>query len=71
MKFHNFHTEVKDKETQEQNVQLFTWVRLNFYLHWEKIAFPVFRKLGKLLIRLSEYRKSKFRKSLERLQSQR
>lgn len=49
---------------------MFTWMRLKLYLKRKRIASPIFRKLGKLLIRWSEFRKSKFRKPLEKQQSQ-
>lgn len=40
------------------------------YLKRKRIASPIFREVGKLLSRLSEYRKSRFRKPLEKLQSE-
>lgn len=56
---------------QGQNVQMLTELRWNIYIQRKRIAFPIFRKLRKLHIKLLEYRKSKLRKkSLEQLQSQ-
>lgn len=59
----------QEKDEDKMWVQMFTWVRLKLYLQRKRIASPIFRKLGKLLIKWSEYRESKFRKPLEKWQS--
>lgn len=42
---------------------MLTELRWNIYIQRKRIAFPIFRKLRKLHIKLLEYRKSKFRKN--------